>query len=146
MNSEWEYSLHLVKDYLIPPLKEYFAGRGFRWYEDDDFYSQAKESGVGIYLPGWEKKICIEFDKQDYKSGYYGVWDPKHRGNDAQPILGNEKTQAWPSGWEYLGKYNTWNISIAEDIISGKVTEFIIDKFEKLYNIIIENPNRYPMH
>lgn len=84
--------------------------------------------------------ICIEFEKYDYVSGYYGVWDPKNRGIELPLLLGNKKTSAWPCGWKYLSKYPSWNISVAEDIISGKVYHYVIEKFENLYKQISEKP------
>lgn len=146
VNSQWYYRQHIVETYIIKPLKAHFKNKGFEWYEDDNFSNQAKNSGFGIFLPSWEKLICIEFDKYDYNSGYYGVWDPKNRGSEKVLLLGNKNTLAWPYGWEYLGKYNTWNISIAEDIISGKVYQYVVEKFENLYKQICENSERYPMN
>lgn len=145
-NSQWYYRQHLVESYIIKPLKEYFNGKGFEWYQDDNFMDQAKESGFGIFLPGWVKMICIEFDKYDYGSGYYGVWDPQNRGSEVSLLLGNKQTDSWPYGWEYLSKYISWNISVAEDIISGKVYNYVIEIFENLYKQISENPELYTMN
>ena len=145
-NSQWYYRKHLVENYIIKPLKEYFKGKGFEWYQDDNFKDQAKESGFGIFLPEWVKMICIEFDKYDYSSGFYGVWDPKKRGSEVSLLLGNKKTDSWPYGWKYLSKYSSWNISVAEDIISGKVYNYVIEIFENLYKQISEKPELYPMN
>lgn len=144
VNNQWYYRQYLVETYIIDPLKEYFEKQGFIWYEDDSFQNQAKDSGFGIYLPGWEKQISIEFEKCDFTSGFYGVWDPKSRDCKIEPLLGCRNTPAWPYGWEYL-KYKSWNISIAEDIVSGKVLQYIIDIFENLYKRIMEKPEQYPM-
>ena len=145
-NCQWYYRQHLVENYIIKPLKDYFNGKGFEWYQDDNFKDQAKESGFGIFLPGWVKMICIEFDKYYYVSGYYGVWDPQKRGKEVSLLLGNRKTNSWPYGWEYLSKYSSWNISVAEDIISGKVYNYVIEIFENLYKQISEKPELYPMN
>ena len=145
-NSQWYYRQHLVESYIIKPLKEYFNGKGFEWYQDDNFRDQAKESGFGIFLPGWVKMICIEFDKYDYVSGYYGVWDPQNRRSEGALLLGSKNTVSWPYGWEYLSKYPSWNISVAEDIISGKVYSYIVEIFENLYKQISENAELYPMN
>ncbi|MDE5837968.1 MAG: PD-(D/E)XK nuclease family protein [Paramuribaculum sp.] len=146
VNSQWYYRQHLVGNYIIKPLKEYFNRKGFEWYQDDDFMDQAKGSGFGIYLPDWQKKICVEFERYDYASGFYGVWDPKGRGGEKSLLLGNNNTLAWPYGWDYLGKYTSWNISIVEDIVEGKVCKYIIEIFENLYNQIIDKSDLYPMN
>lgn len=144
VNSQWYYRQHIVKTYILEPLKKYFTDKGFEWYEDDNFKDQSKESGFGIYLPTWEKMISIEFEKYDYNSGFYGVWDPKHRGSERSPLVGNKNTLAWPYGWENL-KYNSWNINSVEEIVSGEVFEDIVRIFEELYQKLIENPFDYPM-
>ena len=146
VSSQWYYRQHLVKSYIIKPLKEYFNGKGFEWYEDDNFMDQAKGSGFGIFLPEWGKMICIEFDRCDFTSGFYGVWDPKNRGSEVPLLLGDKNTATWPYGWKYMDKYTSWNINIAEDIISGKVYSYVVEKFENLYKLIRENPEVYPMN
>lgn len=145
VNCQWSYRLHLVETYILKPLKEHFENQGFMWYEDDSFRDQSKETGFAIYLPEWEKKICIEFEKYNFVSGYFGVWDPKSRGSEESPLLGDNKTSAWPYGWEYL-KYRNWDVNIVEDIISGQVCQYIIDIFENIYRKIKDNIEKYPMN
>lgn len=90
--------------------------------------------------------ICIEFEKFDYVTGFYGVWDPKNRGSEVPLLLGNKKTGSWPYGRQDLSKYASWNISVAEDIISGKVYNYVIEIFENLYKQISEKTELYPMN
>lgn len=144
VSKQWYYRLHLVDKYIITPIKQHFESMGFLWYEDSNTRTQSKYAGFCIYRPDWVKMIAIEFDKYDFRDGYYGVWDPKGRGSNVAPLFGTEKTQAWPYGWKYM-EYRNWDISTAKDIISGKVAEYVIEVFDELHKRIIENPAEYPM-
>ena len=145
LHNQWEYRLHLVKEYILKPLENYFSQLGFLWFIDQNFDNQAKYSAFGIYRPEWEKKIVIGFKKQDFSDGYFAVYDSKERAASTNLLLGKESSLSCPYGYTELADYKSWNISIAQEIISGKVYNYVKEIFEKLYKRIEQRLDLYPM-
>lgn len=144
VNEQWYYRLHLVEKYIIVPLKDWCEKNGLSWYEDADFRNQSKAQGFGIYRPEWTKMIAGEFDRTNFCDLSYGVWDPKARGI-GETLLGDKKNDSWPYGWEYMEPYGCWQLSIAQDIIEGKVANKLIDIFDGLLRKIESQPDKFPM-
>ena len=144
INEQWYYKRHLAEKYIISPIKVWCESNGLVWYEDADFLNQSKEQGFGIHRPEWTKMIATEFERNDFRDLFYGVWDPKARGI-GKNLLGDERTEYWPYGWEYPTSYRNWELSIAQDIIDGKVAHELITIFDRLLHKIESNPDKYPM-
>lgn len=142
---QWYYRLHLVEKYIIAPLKIWCKDNGLEWYEDQNFRDQAKEQGSGIYRKGWTKMIAGEFERNDFCDLSYGVWDPENRGA-GEILVGNDTNSSWPYGWEYMKQYGSWQLSIAQDIIDGKVAQRLIDIFDNLLHKIESEPDKFTMN
>lgn len=144
VNEQWYYRLHLVERYIIAPLKDWCESNGLEWYEDPDFRNQSKEQGFGIHRPEWTKMIAGEFDRANFCDLSYGVWDPKNRGT-GETLLGDKKNDSWPYGWQYMDPYGSWQLSIAQDMIAGKVANELIKIFKELLHKIESQPDKFPM-
>lgn len=145
IKEQWYYRLHLVESYIITPLQNWCTENGFNWYEDENFRSQGKYTGFGIYRPEWKKQIAIDFDRSDFRDAYYGIWDPIGRGKNESILLGDRNNNNWPYGWKDFDKFSSWGIDIAKEIISGEVLRYIIGKIEDLLHDLSEFSDKYPM-
>ncbi len=144
VDTQWAYRQYLVDTYIIEPLKDYFKAKGFVWYENENFQNQSSGASFGIYLPGWKRIICIAFEKQNYGDGFSGIWNTQ-KVDDASFLSGNINFHMALQR-ESMDKYKSWNISIAEDIISGKVYRCVVEIFEDWHKRICENPELYQMN
>lgn len=145
VNEQWSYRLHLVEKYIITPLKIWCEQNRLVWYEDADFRNQSKAQGFGIKRSEWTKMIAGEFDRINFCDLSYGVWDPENRGT-GETLLGDKKNDSWPYGWKYMEPYGSWQLSIAQDIIEGKVAKELINTFDDLLQKIERYPEKFPMN
>ena len=129
----------LVQKYIWKPLSEYAASRGmiFRLEEDDTY------KGACIYKEEWEYyALYVKEDKRVWRDLYVGVsfYNEPNRANklfkkDFTPLncLDQAPTDGWPYGWNYLpSPIYDWNCRTTEDIVNGKVADWIKNKFDEM--------------
>lgn len=129
----------LVQKYIWKPLSEYAASRGmiFRLEEDDTY------KGACIYKEEWEYyALYVKEDKRVWRDLYVGVsfYNEPNRANklfkkDFTPLncLDQVPTDGWPYGWNYLpSPIYDWNCRTTEDIVNGKVADWIKNKFDEM--------------
>lgn len=129
----------LVQKYIWEPLSEYAASRGmiFRLEEDDTY------KGACIYKEEWEYyALYVKEDKRVWRELYVGVsfYNEPNRANklfkkDFTPLncLDQAPTDGWPYGWNYLpSPIDDWNCRTTEDIVNGKVADWIKNKFDEM--------------
>jgi len=123
-----EWRNQIIERYLIPQLK--------KWAELNDWkFKEENQGGYGFYFykEEWKRSaIWIWTDrKRTWKDFYITIssTDGKSlKGLCGQHQIFAEKRDIWdPYGWEFLDKYSDWT-NIMEDMVNGKVTNYIIEK------------------
>ncbi len=132
--TEWRYQI--IEQYLIPQLKE--------WAEQNDWkFKREDRNGYGFY-----------FYREEWKRSAIWIWTDSSRtlknfyvtisSTDEKTLKGlcgryqifAKKGDIWyPYGWDYLDKYSDWTY-IMEDMVNGKVAEYIIDKVASVFDEI----------
>ena len=103
-----------------------------------DFYLDEKQKVLGWYVCRcklvWSanrKNKISKKDRKDCKLNCLNSFDP----NDEE----------WPYGWEFLqNDIRNWNYEIIDNIVQGKVFDYIKKKFEDIISEIDELQLRMP--
>lgn len=131
--SEWQE--YIIKNYLIKQLRESAPKLKLLFDEDllneDGSLNREKYVGMWFYRKNWENaSIRIEADCSNWRKFYIGICNRKDDSLNVtqKQIFSRGPNNSWPYGWQYLDKYSCWTDDIMDDIVKGKVTEYIIDK------------------
>ena len=135
MKENWGYRRHLVLTYIIEPFKKWCTQRGYVWRIGREFENQDSGIWFGFSLSDWNKYIAVRFNNQDYSNADYGIGVPDL--DNPYTIIMDQKTA--------FEKYKSWSVDTAEDIISGRVFDYVCDKLEGLLKEVKTCPDKYHM-
>lgn len=131
----------IFHEYIWKPLEQYAQSKGMKFDKVTDYGS---ESGAWVYEEDWKYYGLFVWTgrKYDWNDMYIGVsWyeEPSRKNRICKKdyyhldCLHEAPTDGWPYGWEYLqDNIRNWDHFITEEIIEGKVFNFIRDKFEEV--------------
>ena len=135
-----EWLSNIIDMYILQPLEEYAKTNDMKFGKD----TVSGESGAWIYRKEWDFHGIFVWTgrKNDWYNMFVGVsWynEPKKRNminkKDYHKLncLSENPDKGWPYGWEYLeGDLRNWDFNITEEIVNGKVFQYIKTKFEEI--------------
>lgn len=135
-----EWLNEIIGIYIFRPLEEYAKTKGMKFGKD----CTLGESGAWIYREEWSCYGIFVWTgrKNDWYNMFVGVsWydEPKKRNminkKDYHKLncLSENPDKGWPYGWEYLEfDLRNWDFNITEEIVNGKVFQYIKTKFEEI--------------
>lgn len=144
LQAEWEEGI--IEEYIWKPLADHFQSKGFV-FKKDCLYG---ESGAWIYREEWKYYALFVWtsNKKYWKDMHIGIssYEEPNRKykiykKDHVKLNCLEETPSdiWPYGWEYLPEeMRNWDCYITEEIVQGKVFEYIKEKFETILSEIEE--------
>lgn len=137
LQGDWE--AEIIDRYIWKSLENYAHSKNMLF--------DSGESGAWLYKEEWKYYALFIWTerKYDWNNMYIGVsWyeEPNRKNKICKKdylkleCLRESPCDGWPYGWEYLPEgIRNWGYYITEEIVSGKVFNFIKDKFE---DILIE--------
>lgn len=135
-----EWLSKIIDTYILQPLEEYAKTNDMKFGKD----TVCGESGAWIYRKEWDFYGIFVWTgrKNDWYNMFVGVsWynEPKKRNMINKKnyhklnCLSENPDKGWPYGWEYLeGDLRNWDFNITEEIVNGKVFQYIKTKFEEI--------------
>lgn len=151
MQNEWLEKL--IDRFIWSPLKQFAKTKGLKFDKD----CTGKYSGAWVYKQEWKHYgIQVMADKANWYGdmylgiSWYGENNPKGkykipiRKKNKLNCLEDEPCKDWPYGWEYLEPFRNWDCYLTEEIVQGKVVEYIKEKFEQILTEIEER--KLPMY
>ena len=144
LQAEWEESI--IEEYIWKPLADHFQSKGFVF----DKYCRYGQSGAWIYREEWKYYALFVWtsNKKYWKDMHIGIshYEKPNRKykiykKDHVKLNCLEETPSdrWPYGKEYLpAEMCDWDCYITEEIVKGKVFEYIKEKFETILSEIEE--------
>ena len=150
LQNEWIGRLY--DKYIWEPLEDYAKQMNMKFGKQCEY----GEGGAWIYREEWKYYgVFIWTDrKNDWYNMYVGVswYDPPKKGSiikttDYQKLncLSESPCHDWPYGFEYLqNTIRNWDYNITEEIVQGKVFDYIKKKFEEMISEIDELQLRMP--
>jgi hypothetical protein len=141
LQGDWE--AEIIDRYIWKSLENYAYSKNMLFGKD----IESGESGAWLYKEEWKYYALFIWTerKYDWNNMYIGVsWyeEPNRKNKICKKdylkleCLRESPRDGWPYGWEYLPEgIRNWGYYITEEIVSGKVFNFIKNKFE---DILIE--------
>ena len=142
---QYDWMEELINDNIWKPLEEYAHSRGMRFEKEEE---RGVETGAYIYKKEWNYYgIFIKSDRRyDWNDMYVGIsWykNPNRKNKICKKdyhkldCLSESPCDGWPYGWEYLpdspeNNFRNWSYYITEEIVSGKVFNYIKNKFDEI--------------
>lgn len=131
----------LIDEYIWKPINEYAQSKDMKFDKDLEY---GGETGAWIYKEEWKYYALFIWTgrKYDWNDMYIGIswYEEPNRKNkickkDYHPLacLRENPCDKWPYGWESLpDDIRNWGFYITEEIVSGKVANYIKNKFEEI--------------
>ena len=150
LQNEWMGRIY--DKYIWEPLEDYAKQKNMKFGKQCEY----GEGGAWIYREEWKfYGVFVWTDrKNDWYNMYVGVswYETPEKGStikttDYQKLncLSESPCHGWPYGFEYLqNTIRNWDYNITEEIIQGKVFDYIKKKFEEMISEIDELQLRMP--
>lgn len=147
-----EWIGRLFDKYIWEPLEDYAKQMKMKFGKQCEY----GEGGAWIYREEWKYYgVFIWTDrKNDWYNMYVGVswYETPKKGSTIRTInyqklncLSENPCHGWPYGFEYLqNTIRNWDYNITEEIVQGKVFDYIKKKFEEMISEIDELKLRMP--
>ena len=153
VQGDWESAI--IDKYIWKPLEEYAQSKDMKFGKDAEY----GESGAWIYKKDWKYYGLFiwttrHYDWYNMQVGISWFEKPNRKNKICKKnfhkleCLNESPCDDWPYGWEYLPdnpkkNFRNWSYYITEEIVSGKVFNYIKKKFDEIM-IEIED-NQLPM-
>ena len=152
MKIQNEWLGEILDAYIWNPLKSYADSKGLRFGKD----CSSGANSAWVFREKWNYyKILVWTNRSDHRNMHIGIsWYGEKPGRNNMiykkdfhklDCLLGEPCSDWPYGYEYLpDDIMNWDYYITEEIVQGKVSQFILQKIEEILAEIEELGLRMP--
>lgn len=140
-----DFTFYLIDEYILPEMKEWAKCKGLS-ISVDNKSSKPSYWGIGLSKENWQRIIRFEFQTTPFKDLIIGVVGSKDTNSPENHLPGLMKnSKKWHYGYNVMPKFKDLTPNTFAQIKNGDVANYFVEEVDKLYQIINENIDEYPM-
>lgn len=141
-----DFTFYLIEEYILPKMKEWAKSKEGLSISVDNKSSKPSYWGIRFSEEHWKRKIRFEFETTPFKNLIIGVVGPKDIDSPENSLPGLMlHSEKWHYGYNFMPKFRNLTPNTFAQIKNGDVANYFVEEVDKLYQIIKENIDEYPM-